>query len=142
MRGHRSGHHEPAEETLALLALFRPTPPPSNAWVQGGNAFGAPGILGTLDGFDLTFITGGVPRATLDLAGNFVPPADNTGQVGTSALRWKLGRFVTVTTGDLEMKNEDGTAHWVLQEKPDGLYAVDKITGKTYKLSMQEVMTP
>jgi hypothetical protein len=112
---------------------------PQNAWIEGGNSFGALGILGTLDAFDLTFITAGIPRATLDQLGNFVPPADNTGQVGTAALRWKLGRFVTVTTGDLEMKSESGDAHWKIVEKPDGLYAHNELTGKTYKIAMQEV---
>lgn len=43
---------------------------PNNAWVQGGNSFGAPGVLGTMDNNPLTFYTNGSPRIYLFSSGN------------------------------------------------------------------------
>jgi hypothetical protein len=42
------------------------------AWVQGGNAFGATGILGTLDNNPLDLYTNGQPRARLTNTGNLL----------------------------------------------------------------------
>ncbi len=44
----------------------------SNAWVQGGNAFGTTGVLGTLDNHHLDFYTNGLERVRLDSAGNLL----------------------------------------------------------------------
>jgi len=42
-----------------------------NAWVQGGNAFGTTGILGTNDNNHLDFYTNGIKRGRLDNIGRF-----------------------------------------------------------------------
>ena len=44
----------------------------SNAWVQGGNAFGATGVLGTTDSNHLDLYTDGAFRARLTAAGNML----------------------------------------------------------------------
>ena len=43
----------------------------------------------SLQGTDLTFITAGVTRATIDTSGHFVPGANNANNLGSSALKWK-----------------------------------------------------
>jgi len=43
----------------------------SHAWQQGGNAFGATGILGTLDNNHLDLYTNGIKRGRLDSIGQF-----------------------------------------------------------------------
>lgn len=61
----------------------------ANAWVQGGNAFGAPGILGTLDNQSLTFITNGIinPRLSINSSGavNINPPTAGDALTVTAA---------------------------------------------------------
>jgi len=42
-----------------------------NGWVQGGNAFGAPGVLGTLDNHSLNIMTNGAIRSKFDSLGGF-----------------------------------------------------------------------
>ena len=49
----------------------------ANAWLQGGNAFGATGILGTTDNNHLDFYTDNIKRARLDSLGAFTL-GDNT----------------------------------------------------------------
>jgi len=44
----------------------------AKSWVQGGNAFGATGVLGTLDYYPLDLYTNGTPRARLTPGGNFL----------------------------------------------------------------------
>ena len=45
---------------------------PTNAWLQGGNAFGTTGVLGTLDNNHLDFYTNNTRAARLDSLGNFL----------------------------------------------------------------------
>jgi trimeric autotransporter adhesin len=52
----------------------------SNGWVQGGNAFGAPGVLGTTDGQSLTVGTGLGDGLRIIRSNTVVPP----GLTGTS----------------------------------------------------------
>jgi len=68
-------------------------------FAQGGNSFAATAVLGTNDANNLNIRTNSVTRATFDQAGNLVPPADASGQLGTNALRWNLVRAVTITAG-------------------------------------------
>ena len=44
----------------------------ANAWMQGGNSFGATGVLGTLDNHHLDFYTNDIQRVRLDSAGNLL----------------------------------------------------------------------
>ena len=73
------------------------------AWIQDGNAFGALGTLGTLDAFDLRFITNGLERArVLQATGQFLVGA--VVPVSTELLRVNGdGRFDgnLVVSGDL-----------------------------------------
>jgi hypothetical protein len=74
-----------------------------------------------------------------------VPAADNVGSIGTGALRWALIRGTTVTSGDLNLEDDAfGTAWTIREAKMKGedkgaLYAIDRVTGKKYKLAMEEV---
>jgi hypothetical protein len=43
-----------------------------NAWLQGGNSFGATGVLGTLDSNHLDLYTSGAARARITDTGNFI----------------------------------------------------------------------
>ena len=115
-----------------------------NAWVQGGNSFGATGVLGTNDGNDVNLTRGGTTQAVL-VSGGINPPADATNSLGTPAARWSLVRAVTVTTGDLLLEDPGTGAAMVVREaKEKGediskIYVLDRITGKKYELMMKEV---
>lgn len=47
-----------------------------NAWVQGGNTFGAPGVLGTNDAQPLTFVVNGNEFMRIDASGNIAVGTD------------------------------------------------------------------
>jgi hypothetical protein len=112
------------------------------AWVQGGNSFGAPGVFGTNDANVINIRTNSITRGVWDLAGNLVPPADNTGQIGTAALRWALVRATTVTSGDLVLLDDDGTAHLTFKEHAEGCYMFNDKTGELHKLLTEKVKNP
>jgi hypothetical protein len=112
------------------------------AWVQGGNSFGAPGVFGTNDANVINVRTNAITRAQFDLSGNFVPPADNTGQVGTNALRWALIRGAVVTSGDLHLMDDTGKANWVIREAPGKLYAHDLVEDQLYEIPLKPVSKP
>ena len=44
----------------------------SNVWIQGGNSFGAIGLLGTKDNYPLTFLQNGVEKGRIDTGGNWL----------------------------------------------------------------------
>jgi hypothetical protein len=68
----------------------------------------------------------------------FAPNADNKGQIGTPALRWALVRAAVVTSGDLHLEDpeREGHPHWILREEVDSITAINKVTGKRYRLAM------
>ncbi len=96
----------------------------------------------------IAITTAGVERYRVDASGNltmrgdfdFTPLTDNTGDVGTAALRWKLVRAVTITSGDLQLESNPGEpeAKWTLREAPDKILAINRRTGKRYQLVLQE----
>ena len=53
---------------------------PTNAWLQGGNAFGTTGVLGTLDDNHLDFYTNGYRAARLDSLGNLLVGTTTSGK--------------------------------------------------------------
>src|ERR1700722_20135374 len=53
---------------------------PTNAWLQGGNAFGTTGILGTLDNNHLDLYTNGSRAARLDSLGNLLVGTTTSGK--------------------------------------------------------------
>lgn len=68
--------------------------------------------------------------------GIFRPSTDNNGSLGTASFRYKLIRGVTVTSGDHNfVHNERGVA-WTLTEFDDGLYLVNRQTGKWFTMDM------
>ncbi|MGH7260549.1 MAG: hypothetical protein ACREI9_07680, partial [Nitrospiraceae bacterium] len=83
----------------------------------------------------------------LRMVGNntFTPSVDNTGSVGTAALRFTLVRAVTITAGDLMLEDPESGASWVVREAKergedvDTLYAINRRTGKKYRIALLEV---
>jgi hypothetical protein len=75
----------------------------------------------------------------LQIAGALGPDADNSYNCGSSTLRWANGYFVNITTGDLNLRSEDGKADWIIREAEDGIKVINKRTGKTYRLVMEEI---
>lgn len=83
-----------------------------------------------------TFTAQSVFSAGASTVGNIVPSADNTQAVGTGALRFASGRFVSMTTGDLNLEQEK-YGSWILREGKSGMYAFNKLTKKSYQISMK-----
>lgn len=111
----------------------------ANAWIQGGNSFGATGVLGTIDAQDVNIIRGGTIQAVVT-SGAINPAADNNGvTIGTAARRWTLVRAVTVTTGDLNLQSEDGLSNWTLKEEPDAVALINRNTGRRYYIVLDEI---
>jgi hypothetical protein len=81
-------------------------PVPGNAWVQGGNSFGATGVLGTLDNNHLDFYTNSVQQGRLTNTGNLLlgSTTDNGVKlqvVGTAYLKAGDGTlFGSITAAD------------------------------------------
>jgi hypothetical protein len=65
-------------------------------------------------------------------AGNVVPEANGTRDLGSSALRWS-----TVYTSDLSLNN--GIGDWTIVEGEDDLFLYNNKKGKVYKFALTEV---
>ena len=90
----------------------------------------------------IKFTTEGTARSRIDVNGHFTPEADNTSDLGSSSKRWR-----NIYSADLQLSNVgtggnegDGTERkWTLQEAEDTVYMINRITGKRYKIKMEEV---
>ena len=90
----------------------------------------------------IKFTTEGTARSRIDVNGHFTPEADNTSDLGSSSKRW-----ANIYSADLQLSNVgtggnevDGTeGKWTLQEAEDTVYMINRITGKRYKIKMEEV---
>ena len=78
---------------------------------------------------------------TLDVAGDIIldaaggdvlPASDNATNLGSSSKRW-----ANLYTGDLHLKNDRGD--WTILEEQDYLCVVNNVTGKKYKMMLQEI---
>jgi hypothetical protein len=67
-----------------------------------------------------------------EFAGDILPDADNTRDLGSPALR-----FANIYTGDLHLANDRGD--WTVIEESDYLSLRNNKTGKTFRLVMEEV---
>ena len=67
-----------------------------------------------------------------DFAGDILPDADNTRDLGSPSLR-----FANIYTGDLHLANDRGD--WTVVEEAEYLTLRNNKTGKTFKLVMEEV---
>jgi hypothetical protein len=72
-------------------------------------------------------------------ATTFQPVTDNTGSIGVNGFRWSLIRGVTITSGDLNLTDEARGADWKFREQQTFVLAINQMTGKRMKLSMQEL---
>ena len=68
----------------------------------------------------------------LAVAGHISPTATNTYDLGSDTVR-----FRNIYTGDLHLKNERG--NWTIVEEEDYLCVINNITGKRYKMVLQEI---
>ena len=90
----------------------------------------------------VVFVSGGTERLRIDSNGHTLPGADNTSDLGSSSKRWR-----NIYSADLQLSNVgtggnevDGTeGKWTLQEAEDTVYMINRITGKRYKIKMEEV---
>ena len=90
----------------------------------------------------VVFVSGGIERLRIDSNGHTLPGADNTSDLGSSTKRWR-----NIFSADLQLSNVgtggnevDGTeGKWTLQEAEDTVYMINRITGKRYKIKMEEV---
>jgi hypothetical protein len=89
----------------------------------------------------IKFTTEGTARSRIDVNGHFTPETNNTYDLGTSSLRWRV-----VYTNDLELSNKgsqnsvDGTwGDWTLQEGENDIFMINNRTGKKYAITMKEV---
>lgn len=113
----------------------------SEAFLQGNFV---PLYVGTVSTDDIRFVTNAIERGRFLSTGEFVPPSDATGSVGTNARRWNLIRGVTITSGDMNLENEDGSAKWTIRESdptddsedPRKLYAIDRVAGRKYTVPL------
>jgi hypothetical protein len=64
------------------------------------------------------------------------PHTDSTGSIGLNAKRWGLVRGLVVSSGDLDLCDEERGAHWTLREEPDCILAVNRVTDEWYKLPL------
>ena len=90
----------------------------------------------------VVFVSGGTERLRIDSNGHTLPGTDNTSDLGSSSKRWR-----NIYSADLQLSNVgtggnevDGTeGKWTLQEAEDTVYMINRITGKRYKIKMEEV---
>lgn len=79
------------------------------------------------------------PLGGTGTADPLVPPSgDDTGSIGQVANRWADVYASKTTTGDLDMLARDGSAHWSFVEKPDHIEVINRKTGQSYVLMLQE----
>ena len=71
-------------------------------------------------------------NGALHVTGSILPGADNSHDLGSSAMRW-----ANVYTGDLHLANERGD--WTVVEEEDYLTIKNNKTGKRFKLLMEEI---
>ena len=90
---------------------------PSDAFVQGGNAYAANAVLGTTDNFSLNFITNGLSRLTVSNTGSVNVVNDLT-----------VGTGLTITNGGLDVTG-------------DGISNAGSITGLGSSLSATAGLT-
>ena len=89
----------------------------------------------------IKFSTEGTARSRVNSSGHFTPEVNNTYDLGTSSLRWRV-----IYTNDLELSNKgsqnsvDGTwGDWTLQEGENDIFMINNRTGKKFKINMTEV---
>ena len=80
-------------------------------------------------------------RLRIDSAGQVLPGADDSQNLGSSTKRW-----ANIYAADMHFSNEgktndvDGTwGDWTLQEGEDSIYMINNRTGKKYSITMKEV---
>ena len=88
----------------------------------------------------IKFSTEGTARSRVNSSGHFTPEVNNTYDLGTSSLRWRV-----IYTNDLELSNKgsqnsvDGTwGDWTLQEGENDIFMINNRNGKKFKINLTE----
>lgn len=81
-------------------------------------------------------LTGQVFQFGAATAGDLIPATDNTGRLGIAGNRWSLVRATTITSGDHNFVHQERGVAWTMTEFEDGLYMVNRKSGKWFKMSM------
>ena len=82
-------------------------------------------------------ITAGDLNQQQNIYASGVLPIDEYGTLGASGLAWNHLYVNNTHTGDIHMKNEKGD--WTIQEERDYLVVVNNISGKKYKMVLEEI---
>ena len=59
--------------------------------------------------------------------------------LGNDTFKWLSVRAITVTTGDLELRDDKRKAHWTIREEADSVSFINRKTGKKYRAVLEEV---
>ena len=111
--------------------------------VQFGYQNTAGAYIWNFENTDIYFGTNNNPRLYIRAStGHLEPNADGSQNLGASNKRW-----ANVYSADLQLSNigtggneVDGTeGKWTLQEAEDTVYMINRISGKRYKIKMEEV---
>jgi hypothetical protein len=123
--------------SFAAAGVIGPTPVPAATYHQlvVDCPLGAPG-----DVVAVVPTTVGMPLLSPGLGSIGSDPGVLGG--GAPLIKWTLVRAFAGVFGDVVMIDSEGKAHWALQEAPDGIHAMNHITGKLYKFVMEEVKNP
>lgn len=70
---------------------------------------------------------------------SFRPDVDNTWTLGEETFRWADVYATTTTIGDLNMFSLHDNGKWTLNEDERGIYAHNRLTGKSYRIMLEEV---
>jgi|TARA_R110000824_G_scaffold270552_1_gene459051 cytoskeletal protein CcmA (bactofilin family) len=100
------------------------------------NVSGTATFKGNISSSAAATIVGGITTSTFNLSGaitgHMLPVSDSTYNLGSASKRW-----ANVYTGDLHLKNERG--NWTIVEEEDYLCVINNITGKKFKMVLQEI---
>jgi hypothetical protein len=94
----------------------------------------------TVVGDSIALLPSSVGGTTLGAIGS--DPAVAALGAGAPLIKWALGRFSVVITGDMVMLDTEGNAQWCLKESGDCIWAKNNRTGKVYELVMKEIKHP
>jgi len=109
-------------------------------WNFGTGITGTESDLTFNDGSDHVLILKSDNSATF--AGNVLPSADNSKNLGSASYRW-----ANIYSADVHLSNEgsggnevDGTTgNWTIQEGEDDLYLLNRKNGKKYRFKLEEI---
>ena len=113
-----------SRNTPAAVQSFLLSGCPGTAWVQGGNAFGVPGVIGTTDGQPLTVVSGGATIKVVTERGDGMRVSQFGVSSGTSNLAANVvnGSYINSSTSGVIGATISGGGRLVLLAGTGYLY--------------------